>query len=99
MKSLHRFFPIAAVLLVGCCFATSLRAQHAVGFIEKFALAADREDALKELIPGTEEYYFYHALHYQNSGRSAELDTLIAQWAKRSPDSSLLRRFAIVRRC
>jgi hypothetical protein len=68
-----------------------LHAQHTIGFVEKFALAPDRGAALKELIPGTEEYYFYHALHFQNSGRPADLDALIAQWAKRTPDSPLLR--------
>ena len=34
-----------------------------VGFVEDFALARDRSIALRQLIPGTEDYYFYHALH------------------------------------
>ena len=34
-----------------------------VGFVEDFALARDRSAALRQLIPGTEDYYFYHALH------------------------------------
>ncbi|MEM9657472.1 MAG: hypothetical protein AAF961_03840, partial [Planctomycetota bacterium] len=44
-------------------------ASDAIGFVETFALADDREKALEELAPGTEEYYFYHALHYQNSNQ------------------------------
>ena len=31
-----------------------------IGFVEDFALAKDRAAALKQLIPGTEDYYFYH---------------------------------------
>ncbi len=31
-----------------------------IGFIEKFALAKDRKEALKLLIPGTADYYYYH---------------------------------------
>ena len=30
---------------------------------QDFALAKDRATALKLLIPGTEDYYYYHALH------------------------------------
>ncbi|HLW68290.1 MAG TPA: hypothetical protein VKS79_23435, partial [Gemmataceae bacterium] len=38
-----------------------------IGFIEDFALAKDREEALKKLIPGTEDYYYFHTLHYLNT--------------------------------
>ena len=31
-----------------------------IGFVEEFALARDRAEALKKLIPGTENYYYYH---------------------------------------
>lgn len=33
-------------------------------FMEAFAWG-DREAALKELVPDTEDYYYYHCLHYQ----------------------------------
>ena len=39
-----------------------------IGFIEKFSLAEDRTVPLDELVPGTEDYYFYHCLHYQHTG-------------------------------
>jgi hypothetical protein len=67
------------------------QAQHQIGFIEKFALAADRDAVLKELIPGTDDYYFYHALHFQTTGRQRELDNMLAQWSKRDPNSAKLR--------
>ena len=33
----------------------------------------DRSAALKQLIPGTEDYYYFHALHYQNTRQVKEL--------------------------
>ncbi|MCH2062291.1 MAG: hypothetical protein MK194_01055, partial [Roseibacillus sp.] len=64
-------------------------AQQEIGFIEKFALADDRGEALKQLIPGTEDYYYFHALHYQNTRQDRELADILAQWHKRFPKSSL----------
>ncbi|MDP7134623.1 MAG: hypothetical protein QF437_29280, partial [Planctomycetota bacterium] len=54
-----------------------------IGFIEKFALARDRSEPLKQLIPGTEDYYYYHCLHLQHQGKFAEVEKLLAQWIKR----------------
>jgi hypothetical protein len=36
-------------------FGIVARAENEIGFIERFALAADREKVLSELVPGTEE--------------------------------------------
>ncbi|MFN0128566.1 MAG: hypothetical protein ACKV19_17985 [Verrucomicrobiales bacterium] len=82
-----------AAALTATVFSTLLppavvRAANEIGFIERFALAEDREEALRQLIPGTEEFYSYHALHLQNGGRRAEFRELLDQWAKRSPDSA-----------
>src|SRR5438128_1832395 len=63
-------------------------ADTKVGFAETFALAPDREAVLTQLVPGTEEYYFYHALHFQNTGQKAKLDAILQQWAARLPNSS-----------
>ena len=40
-----------------------------IGFIEDFSFSKDRTEALKKLIPGTEDYYYYHALHYLNTSQ------------------------------
>lgn len=64
------------------------RAENEIGFVEKFALAPDREAVLDQLVPGTEDYYFYHALQDQNTGQAAKLTAILAQWAKRYPHSS-----------
>ncbi|MFC1806097.1 hypothetical protein ACFL09_03865 [Planctomycetota bacterium] len=54
-----------------------------IGFPEDFALAKDRAEALKQLIPGTEDYYFYHCLHLQNEGRLDDVEKVLAPWIKR----------------
>lgn len=50
-------------LIVVICLVTVAFAGD-IGFIEDYALAKDRSTALKSLIPGTEDYYYYHCLNY-----------------------------------
>ena len=64
---------------------------NTIGYIEDFALAPDREAVLKDLIPGTREYYYYHALHAQNEGRHGEVEKLIGLWVKRYGETSRVR--------
>ena len=54
-----------------------------IGFIEKFALAKDRKEALKLLIPGTADYYYYHSLDAQLRGDSAAVKKHLGLWIKR----------------
>src|SRR3982751_6841438 len=54
-----------------------------VGFAEEFALAKDRTEALKKLIPGTEDYYYYHCLHFLNSGQNERAVLLFKPWFDR----------------
>ncbi|HNR99322.1 MAG TPA: hypothetical protein PKX48_12155 [Planctomycetota bacterium] len=68
---------LAVALWTGLAFAGEL------GFLEEFALAKDREAALAQLIPGTPEYYYFHCLHYQNTGRLADAKKMLAEWIKR----------------
>lgn len=58
-------------------------AAEEIGFIETFALAEDRDEALKQLIPGTQEFYYFHALHAQNQGKHAEVLNYLEPWIKR----------------
>jgi len=62
-----------------------------VDFIERFALAEDREEVLQELIPGTEDYYYYHCVHYQNAGRLDEVDGLLETWIERHKRTGRVR--------
>ena len=70
---------VVAVMVVA---APAGQAQD-IEFIERFALADDRAEVLEELIPGTEEYYFFHCLHYQNTGQLDEVDKLLGSWIER----------------
>jgi hypothetical protein len=74
---------VAVSLLCGPLLAADTK----VGFIETFALAPDREAVLTQLVPGTEDYYFFHALHFQNTGQKEKLDAVLKQWATRFPES------------
>ena len=82
-----------AACLITCLIATTagdngilssknLEAQE-IGFLEDFALAKDREKVLKQLVPGTEKYYYFHALHYQNTQQLDKVDELMVPWLKR----------------
>ena len=62
--------------------AASLDAGE-IGFPEDFALAKDRSVPLKQLIPGTEDYYFYNCVNYQNMGRLDEVDRTLKLWIER----------------
>ncbi len=75
----HRAFRIALVagLWAGATWASD------IGFVEDFALAQDRTVPLKQLIPGTEDYYYYHCLHHQNSGDHQKVHEVLGQWIKR----------------
>ena len=81
----HSSLVLLAILSIGQVTAAPL------GFLEKFAIAENREDILKELIPGTREYYYYHALHAQNQGNAQELKRIIGLWVKRYGHSNQVK--------
>ncbi len=70
-------------MLPSLLFLTSAHADGEIGFVERFALAEDRAAALKELIPGTEDFYYFSALHAQHEGRLAEADGFLEPWRER----------------
>ena len=64
--------------------AALVSAENEIGFIEKFALADQREQALQLLIPGTDDYYYFHMLHYQNEGDTEKYGAMLTSWKKRN---------------
>ena len=62
--------------------ASIVRAQE-IGYVEDFALAKDRGEALKSLIPGTDDFYYYHSLHYQHTEQFPKVEELIPQWVQK----------------
>jgi hypothetical protein len=86
------YLPAALAALTSVLLPTLSWAENEIGYIEKFALAADREKVLGELVPGSEDYYFFHALHYQNTRNDAKLADILDQWRKRFPNEVARRR-------
>jgi hypothetical protein len=80
-------FPAALAMVTSLVLPVCSWAENEIGFIEKFALAPDRAKVLGELVPGTEDYYFFHALHYQNTRDAAKLADIMGQWKKRYRNS------------
>ncbi len=69
------------IVCLAAMVATSSRAwAEPISWMEGFALALDREAKLAELIPGSDDYYFYHSLHYQTSGQLERSETMIRDW-------------------
>lgn len=90
-------FPAMKSLVLALLLPLTVLAENEIGFIERFALAADRAKALGELVPGSEEYYFFHALHYQNVRDNAKLIQILNQWRERVPDENEARRIILNR--
>jgi hypothetical protein len=72
-----------AACLVCSLLQVSYVAAGEIGFVEDFALARDRAESLKKLIPGTEDYYYYHCLHYQNTEQYEKVEALAKPWLER----------------
>ena len=68
--------------LILLLLATATRAQE-IDFSETFALAEDRAAALEQLIPGTEEHYYYSCLHLQATEQLDKVPPLVEQWIQR----------------
>ena len=76
---------IAPFLLVGTLLQTAISTlsyaqTQEISFSERFALADSRDAILAELIPGTDDYFYYHCLHYQLTGKIPEARGLLDNW-------------------
>lgn len=60
--------------------------------LEALALSEDRREALAQLIPGTEDYYFHHCLAHQLSGTAGEVRKLLDAWVKRHGETDRVRQ-------
>ncbi len=81
MSRSRHFLLLSMLLTMPLAFP---RGTHAapIGMIERYALADDRTAILQGLIPGSEEYYFYHCLHFQVTGDVNRAETFLADWEK-----------------
>ncbi|MFM8930997.1 MAG: hypothetical protein ACKOS8_03840, partial [Gemmataceae bacterium] len=54
-----------------------------IDYVETFALSTDRAQALKQLIPGTENYYYYNCLHLLQTEQPDKCAELSKVWRER----------------
>ncbi|HEY4328143.1 MAG TPA: hypothetical protein VGN88_00290, partial [Phycisphaerae bacterium] len=78
-RSLSSVF-VAALL----ASVTSQTIAGTVGFEEDFALAPDRTVPLKQLIPGTADYYYYNCLQFENTADYAKAQETLDAWIARN---------------
>jgi hypothetical protein len=83
-----RFSLFTTFALLTICSASQ---AEEIRYVEDFALATDRGEALKQLIPGTEDYYFYNCLHLQHTEQFDKADELLTAWIKRFQYSAKIR--------
>ena len=72
---LRHIFGIVAMIVANA-------AAQEIGYIEEFALSTNRAEALRDLVPGTDEYFYFHALNAQNTGQRAEFQELLDRWIR-----------------
>ncbi|MEM7785366.1 MAG: hypothetical protein AAF623_18615, partial [Planctomycetota bacterium] len=73
---------VAGILPTQPHSSSFLRGQE-VGFLEQYALSTDRSQVLKNLIPGTQDYYYFHSLYYQTNEQFDKVDEFLKLWIKR----------------
>src|SRR4051794_20689013 len=76
-------FPLSLLALLGGLLSVPTTRAAEVGYVEDYALAKDRGAALKQLIPGTEDYYYYHALYYLTTEQPEKAEGLWKPWHER----------------
>ena len=82
MRAFSSFFMVLA-------FTWALPAGE-IDQVEAFALAKDRSEFLKTLIPGTEPYYFYNCLHLLQTEKPDQCMELTKAWHARHGQTALL---------
>lgn len=74
---------VSTAFVVGGIAMQAIAQSPPGGFRETFAFAADRKAALAQLIPGTDEHYYFSCLLHQHEGQLDEVSLLLAAWIQR----------------
>lgn len=83
---MHRAMSVGTIIMA----MASIGWGGEIEFIEDFSLASDRSVVLKQLIPGTEDYYYFHALHYLSTEQFDKARELFAPWHERHKQTARL---------
>src|SRR6476620_2431645 len=91
--------PLATTVIVGALLTAPAEAGD-ITFLEDFALAKDRAVSLRELIPGTEDYYYCDCVHFLTTEQLVHAEPLTRPWRERFGQTSRLTeiqtRFALL---
>ena len=78
-----------ALLVLAAVLVAALSAPaEEIGFVESYVLAKDKDEAIKQLIPGTDEYYYYQCLRHQATGQLEQVDAIVQKWLERRKGST-----------
>ncbi|MBF0502442.1 MAG: hypothetical protein HQM09_20055 [Candidatus Riflebacteria bacterium] len=84
----RKVVPLLYVYMVVLLVMPMRGRANELGFIETFSLAEDRTGPLKQLIPGTEDYFWYYCQYYQQNGDAQKYSETLQQWVKRYGNTS-----------
>ncbi len=62
-----------------------------IQFVEDYALARNRQEALEKLVPGSEEYFYYHCLYHQQTEQFAQVEPLLKRWIEQHGNTDRVR--------
>ena len=85
---------LATSMAVIFFFCTRVSANE-VTFLEDFAIATDRAKVLAQLIPGTEDYYYYHCLYHLNRGEFEKVDSFLKPWKERNNNTPRIQEIEL----
>ena len=83
LKESRKYDELTLVSLAWAILLASTVRAGEVGYVEDFALAKDRAASLRQLIPGTEDYYYYHCLHFLNTEQFEKVEEFTKLWRQR----------------
>ena len=92
---MHRLRILTLTLV--CLLQLGQASSHGeeIGFLEDFSIGGNRANALTQLVPGTEAYYYYHCLHLQNTGDYAGVEKMLAPWIEKYKLTALVREIKL----
>ncbi len=87
-----RLFNCLILVLTLVATATTSASAQEISFWEEFALSSDRAKTLEQLVPGSQDYFYFHCIHYQNEQQLDQVDSLLKRWIKRHGTTKLVKQ-------
>ena len=88
MRLLNCLFLVLTMFAV----MTAPTSAQEISFWEEFALSSDRAATLEKLVPGSEDYFYFHCIHYQNQQQLDQVDSMLKRWIKRHGKTQLVQQ-------